>query len=690
MRRYRLLRKVVSAFAVLSVLVSVFAGTGASFGAPFSGDDKVVIVLDPGHGAYSPDNYSEGSYNLRTALRIKEALDANGNFSVYLTHTEDGGDISHYERARIADSVNADVMISVHFNANENGQARGMEAWTSVIDKFNMDSLAGLCIDYALKAVPEIPYGGIFRRKDTSNFYWDEKYQWDIKDDSSSGVLSDYYGIITWGLKFGVPTFILEEAYLSNEEDFAIVNNDETINKIAAAQAQAIIDYYTAHEHTYETEFTSDVPASCISRGKQSRHCSVCGHRKEVGTITDEIDKNAHFMRIIEEVAPTDGNEGYTVWSCVYTDSLINKAKIQYEAHGGTTIQPAHEHKYTIIEAYQAYPGHDGSAKYRCDLCGDSRTETFPYGKTYCNEHGHVNFLDYTIPEVQPTCTEKGKKHYFCLACGEGSIVYTEPLGHKFETVSITSAKCEENGSKTEKCTVCAEMQTSVLAALGHDYETVVTRAPACTEDGAGKNVCRVCAKEDGETVIPATGHTFDGGRVTKNGGLFTDGEKVYTCPACGTSYSEVIAHSAPIGEKVLVLIIVLAAIILSASVVIIRKIKAGGKKAVSAGKDVSGPLKKRRPVSRVAFKGKVKKKEPGQAAAAPEGNSGTAAAAESAAGSLAADSTAAKSIQEIANAVSGPKKQTDNRNDDDFSRNILNRLKDSISDNGTKIDKNL
>ena len=712
MYKNKLSGKVFSALSVVLVLAFLFTGTGMSFGAEFSGDDKVVVVLDPGHGAYSTSNHSEGNYNLRVALKIKEELDANGSFSVYLTHGEEDGDISHYERARIADSVNADVMISIHFNASENAQVRGMEAWTSVIEKFNMDSLAQMFIDYALKAVPEIPYGGIFSRKDTSNFYWDEKYQWDIKDDSSSGVLSDYYGIITWGLKFGVPTFIIEEAYLSNEEDFAIVNSDETISKIAKAQAQAIIDYYTSHSHTYSSSFTTDIPASCISLGKQSRHCSVCGHRTDVGTITDEIDEDAHFMRIIEQVLPSGGNDGYTIWSCVYTDSLINKAKIEYEAHGGTTIIPAsehHEHNYIIVEAYQAYPGYSGSARYKCDLCGDTYTVTFPYGTSYCNENGHVPYPDDTVPEVQATCTEKGEKHYFCLACGEDLVEYTEPLGHSYETVAINSAKCEEEGSKVEKCTICADVHTSVISALGHNYETVITKAPTCTEKGRSKQVCRICGKESEEEEVPATGHIYGDGVVTKEAGLFTDGERVFTCSGCGVSYSEIISHTAPIGRNALILIIVLAVIPLLLGIAVIS-LKYGKRKSSSEAKQ-KGPKNKKKAVDGELFKDDTmikeepsvpdmskekeikqepeNQKEPVKESKNPKSSENADITERPKVATVIRDRQTRMSVQSLANAMNETKEQAQKETDDKLGKSVADLLKKNINDAGKKIDKN-
>ncbi|MBQ2120442.1 MAG: hypothetical protein II197_05745, partial [Peptococcaceae bacterium] len=49
---------------------------------------------------------------------------------------------------------------------------------------------------------------------------------------------SDYFSINTWGSKFGVPSLIVEHGYLSNSGDRALMDQDETLRKIAEAFIQ--------------------------------------------------------------------------------------------------------------------------------------------------------------------------------------------------------------------------------------------------------------------------------------------------------------------------------------------------------------------------------------------------------------------------------------------------------------------
>lgn len=506
--------------------------------AEFAGDDRIVIVLDPGHGTAGPANeynFSEGAFNMRTARYMKAALEANSSFVVYMTNEAENVNLSFYERVSMADSVNADLIISVHYNASEaNVELRGMEAWASVLPKFAMDDLATMCIEYATAAVPEIPGRGVYHRKDSAGFYWNETYQWDVQGDASSGVLSDHYSMITYGAKFGIPTFIIEELFLTNPADVALAT-DANIKAVAEAQAQAIIDYYTGHEHTYG-ELQTDIPLSCVSAGKQSRHCTVCGHRKDVSTVADTPDPDGHFYQ------PVDMNDLKGAWYCVYTRSLKEKAKLNIEEHTGdslegidmpTPVPPAealptppvaeppstpptgedgHEHKYKITGGFEVTGGRTGLAVYTCSVCGHKYSETL-YATYDCEKNGHV-LMPYSLvgweylPEgfvlpyvdVATTCEGEGKKYSFCMVCSYAGDDIEAPFGHTLEEINRVEPTCKDEGTVEYNCTVCNKRVAEKIPAIGHDMKVV--EEIAATSDKEGKRVesCSVCGHT--ETVV--------------------------------------------------------------------------------------------------------------------------------------------------------------------------------------------
>lgn len=93
----------------------------ADGGPPATGTDR-VIVLDPGHGGSNPgtrsaaDGRYEKEFTLDWASRLAPLLEQNG-WQVYLTRTNDT-DVSLLERTAFAEAHQADLFLSLHFNAS--------------------------------------------------------------------------------------------------------------------------------------------------------------------------------------------------------------------------------------------------------------------------------------------------------------------------------------------------------------------------------------------------------------------------------------------------------------------------------------------------------------------------------------------------------------------------------------------
>lgn len=85
---------------------------------------------------------------------------------------------------------------------------------------------------------------------------------------------------------------------------------------------------------------------------------------------------------------------------------------------------------------------------------------------------------------------------------------------------------------------------------IGVPFHTVVTDkgyAPTCTETGlTDGNHCSVCDKGVvAQNVIPAKGHKYDAGKVTKAATCTATGVKTYTCTVCKATKTETIAKKA-------------------------------------------------------------------------------------------------------------------------------------------------
>jgi N-acetylmuramoyl-L-alanine amidase len=81
-----------------------------------------LIVVDPGHpplGATGPTGMTEATANLAVALRLRASLEAGGA-QVVMTRTS-ATPVDLGARTRLADSISADLLISVHNNALPDG-----------------------------------------------------------------------------------------------------------------------------------------------------------------------------------------------------------------------------------------------------------------------------------------------------------------------------------------------------------------------------------------------------------------------------------------------------------------------------------------------------------------------------------------------------------------------------------------
>ena len=327
--------------ALVLVLITVFCLlplTAAKSNAAFTGSDKINIVLDPGHGGSNIGTAARGIgekvYTFKLANLIRDELLKNGSFNVYLTRTGDY-DLELYQRAEVANNYNADILISLHFDGSPRSSDRGVTAYTSVFDAYAAVNLSQSIAQSVASSVG-LSNNGVRRRYDTAGYYWNFEKQWDCQD-SSLGTLSDYYGIPTWCAKFGIPSIIVEHGFFSNASDVNILFSNGALEKMAKAEAQAIINYYTNHQHTYSAA-KRDFPSNCIYTGKQSEHCSYCGHRRNVALI--DPNPSNHYWVYKEYKAAACGVDGRSVLECRITQNLKDKGW-EGTVHTATEIIPA-------------------------------------------------------------------------------------------------------------------------------------------------------------------------------------------------------------------------------------------------------------------------------------------------------------------------------------------------------------
>ena len=75
----------------------------------------------------------------------------------------------------------------------------------------------------------------------------------------------------------------------------------------------------------------------------------------------------------------------------------------------------------------------------------------------------------------------------------------------------------------------------------------MVTTEPSCTDPGIQTRECDCGQTERAE--IPATGHQWDEGKVTKEPSETSDGERIFTCTVCKATETEVIKAGEIVSE---------------------------------------------------------------------------------------------------------------------------------------------
>ncbi|MGE3929846.1 MAG: N-acetylmuramoyl-L-alanine amidase [Hyphomonadaceae bacterium] len=101
---------------------------------PGRGAPRRTIVLDPGHGGRDPGavgvtGVREKDVVLDAALKLRQALEADGRYQVALTRDADNF-VPLQDRVRFARAQHADLFISLHADANANREAAGASVYT--------------------------------------------------------------------------------------------------------------------------------------------------------------------------------------------------------------------------------------------------------------------------------------------------------------------------------------------------------------------------------------------------------------------------------------------------------------------------------------------------------------------------------------------------------------------------------
>ena len=192
--------------------------------------------------------------------------------------------------------------------------------------------------------------------------------------------------------------------------------------------------------------------------------------------------------------------------------------------------------------------------------CTSLESITIPNSVTSINDHAFYGCKSLTSITIENKNCEMGYDSipaYVTIYGYKNSTTerYAKENGNKFVAIDAEcshtwgngkvtkAATCTANGVKTYTCTNCGGVKTETIKATGHKSVTDKAVAATCTTAGktAGSH-CSVCNTViTAQKAVPATGHSYDAGKVTKQPTATATGVKTYTCTICGATKTETI-----------------------------------------------------------------------------------------------------------------------------------------------------
>ena len=301
---------------------------------------------------------------------------------------------------------------------------------------------------------------------------------------------------------------------------------------------------------------TDDTLAENYPDGKVTVPSEITGSGSEQTFVVTKISENA-FSRasVTEVVVPATVTEVETgafggatiitfkgttapsgiaeaITETVTTVNVPEGAADSYREALGESVDIVEAHTHTYADTWT----YDATHHWHAATCG--------HAEEVADKAVHTFGSWVTVTEA--TEDTEGVKERSC-SCGYKETAKIDKLAHtihvKDEGIRVEPT-CEKNGSITYKCTKCGEvMEVVELAALGHDFADTFTvdQKPTCTTAGSKSKHCSRCEEKTEVTEIVRTDHTWDAGKVTKEATETAEGEKTYTCTACGGTKTEAI-----------------------------------------------------------------------------------------------------------------------------------------------------
>ncbi|NPA17473.1 MAG: N-acetylmuramoyl-L-alanine amidase, partial [Aquificae bacterium] len=218
--------------------------------------EKKIIVIDPGHGGKDPGAIANGlrekDVNLKIAKKLKQILQKDPRFEVYLTRERDRF-VRLYDRTVFAVKKKADLFISIHCNSSLSRSESGTYIYTLNL-RGARSKLARLVEQRENKAV--IDYVRVSTNPLVNRIVADlaisttmtegrnfamylKKYLKDVTD--FRDIDSANFAVLKTP---GIPSVLIEVLYLTDPYDARLLKSEKFIESFSYSVYNAIVDYF--------------------------------------------------------------------------------------------------------------------------------------------------------------------------------------------------------------------------------------------------------------------------------------------------------------------------------------------------------------------------------------------------------------------------------------------------------------
>lgn len=274
----RIIKNIKTCFSILFLLsiLNIFGQTGSG---------KFRIVLDAGHGGKDPGNsyhgFVEKEIALKTTLKVGRFLEQEKDFDVRYTRKTDEF-IELVDRPKVANSINAELFVSIHCNSVTNQIPSGTETFVMGLSRTNMNMEVAkkensvILLEDNYKQTykgfdphkPENLIGLKIIQED--NLYSSINLATTIQDNFTNNLNRKTRGVKQqplWVLDAAkMPGVLIELGFLSNKEEGEYLDSDEGQTEMARQIANAIIQYKKEY---FNEPYNSDEIKPVVKTNKQ-------------------------------------------------------------------------------------------------------------------------------------------------------------------------------------------------------------------------------------------------------------------------------------------------------------------------------------------------------------------------------------------------------------------------------------